>query len=85
MGSYERPNDNSASKREQYAIQAANMTGAGINAHTNNTSTANNTQVAINGDINVHTQATDANGIAKELPQAIQNQSMINAGMGANR
>jgi len=80
---YERPGDDSAAKRAQYALQYSQMTGASANAPAGS-STANNTQVAINS-INVNTQATDADGISKSIGQSIQNNSLINAGVGANR
>lgn len=80
---YERPGDDTAAKRAQYALQYSQMTGASANAPAGS-STANNTQVAINS-INVNTQATDADGISKSIGQSIQNNSLINAGVGANR
>jgi len=75
--------DDTAAKRAQYALQYSQMTGASANAPAGS-STANNTQVEINS-INVNTQATDADGISKSIGQSIQNNSLINAGVGANR
>ena len=80
---YERSGDDTAAKRAQYALQYSQMTGASANAPAGS-STANNTQVEINS-INVNTQATDADGISKSIGQSIQNNSLINAGVGANR
>ena len=80
---YERPGDDTAAKRAQYALQYSQMTGASANAPAGS-STANNTQVEINS-INVNTQATDADGISKSIGRSIQNNSLINAGVGANR
>ena len=58
-------------------------TGAKANALMASGST-NNINTNINS-ININTQATDAQGIAKEIKPAIQNNSLINYGMVGNR
>jgi len=60
------------------------MTGAKANAPMNSGVTNNNVQTSIN-TINVQTNATDANGIALGINKAIQNNSLINAGVVGNR
>lgn len=64
--------------------QFEGMTGAKANAPMTAGTVNNNVQTSIN-TINVNTQATDANGVAKGINQAIQNNSLINAGVVGSR
>ena len=61
------------------------MTGAGIGLSNNGQSGVNNTSTVNIKNLTVTTQATDANGIAKSLPQALQDNAMIGAGVGGNK
>ena len=56
---------------KKYIANYHNMIGAGTNAPTNtNNSRSQSTQVSING-MTINTAATDANGIAKTIPEAM--------------
>ena len=58
--------------------------GANVAANANQSSTNNTSSVNIQ-NVNVETQATDANGIAQSMKIAIENNSLINLGMVGNR
>lgn len=60
------------------------MTGATATAPVAAGTTNNNVQTSINA-VNIHTAATDPDGIAKDINKAIQNNSLINAGIVGNR
>lgn len=77
------------SMSELTAVQQAmsaheGMVGARATAPNNGGGNSTNVQTTI-GTINVQTQATDANGVANGLNQAIQNNGLINLGIGGNR
>ncbi len=58
--------------------------GSNVAANANQSSTNNTSSVNIQ-NVNVETQATDANGIAQSMKIAIENNSLINLGMVGNR
>ena len=58
--------------------------GANVAANANQSSTNNTSSVNIQ-NVNVETQATDADGIAQSMKIAIENNSLINLGMVGNR
>ena len=58
--------------------------GSNVAAGPSQSSTNNNSSVNIQ-NVNVQTQATDANGIAQSMKMAIENNSLINYGMVGNR
>lgn len=77
------------SMSELTAVQQAmsnheGMIGARATAPNSGGASGTSVQTNIN-TINVQTQATDANGIANGLNQAIQNNGLINLGIGGNR
>ena len=60
------------------------MIGSGINAQSGTRHINNTSEVSIQ-TLNVNTQATDAAGIAKDLPRHLQNNALMGSGMlGAN-
>ena len=60
------------------------MIGPRATAPVGSGTTNNNVQTSINA-VNIHTAATDPDGIAKDINKAIQNNSLINAGIVGNR
>ena len=60
------------------------MIGPKATAPVGSGTTNNNVQTSINA-VNIHTAATDPDGIAKDINKAIQNNSLINAGIVGNR
>jgi hypothetical protein len=81
---FERPADREGEmkRRAMLATQYASMVGPGATAKA---SGAGQTTVETNiATINVNTQATDANGIAKDMGKALQDNALLSAGvMGA--
>lgn len=55
-----------------------NMLGAGMNARGGGNTSTTTVETRI-GTLNVQTQATDANGIARDLPQALSNTQLVTA------
>ena len=77
MQQYEKPGDYSGAQRAAYANQA--MLGAGLTVPSGNSKVVNSNVNIQN--LAVNTQATDANGISKDLPVALQQNLLINAGI----
>ena len=77
------------SNSELLAVQRAmtaheGTVGSGVSASSVPQANNNNVQTNIQ-TVNVQTQATDANGIARDMNKAFQNNSLINYGMAGNR
>jgi hypothetical protein len=73
----ERPGDNSLSQRYSYAQQAMQLADA-ANARANNVQHNDNRSDTKIGNINVHTAATDAAGLAAALRKALSAQPLLN-------
>lgn len=81
---FERPADREGEmkRRAMLATQYAAMVGPGATAKASGSGTTT-VETSIN-TINVNTQATDANGIAKDMNKALQDNALLSAGvMGA--
>lgn len=64
--------------------QQQQMIGPGATAPQTNNNNSTSVQTNIQ-NVNVQTQATDANGIARDMNKAFQNNSLINLGLAGNR
>lgn len=66
------------------ATQNQQMVGSNATAPQGGNNNSTNVQTNIQ-NVNVQTQATDANGIARDMNKAFQNNSLINLGIAGNR
>jgi hypothetical protein len=83
---FERPSDKYGEmrRRAMMAAQYSNIVGAKATAPTPPPQPSQTTVETNINTINVQTQATDANGVAKDMGKALQDNALISAGiMGA--
>lgn len=79
LGEYQHIDSNQLAMIRQAMQSNEGMIGAKMSTPTSTNKTVNS-NVAIQ-NVNVNTQATDASGIAKEIPAALQQNMLINAGI----